>query len=149
MVSAPVAEGIVARLWQAPSKIGGVCAFVTLEPPGNVVAPPKEMGGGGCPRMQTRDLNVSVEKRPPGTARNWLPPLVQGYLDPVMGATRVEVRWSGGAKELVYANGYFVGAIEALYEASPEMVPIRLIAYDGEGHVVDERELQAAWFRIE
>lgn len=149
MVTAPVAEGTVARLWESPSKIGGVCAFVTLAPPGDVVTPPKEIGGGGCPRMQTSSLNVTVEPRPPGTGSNWVPPLVQGYIDPVMGATRVEVRWSGGAKELAYANGYFVGAIEALYEPSPELRPIRLIAYDGENREVYERELEAAWFRIE
>jgi hypothetical protein len=155
LVSAPVAEGTVARLWVSPSKIGGECSFVTFGPPGTVERP-SEMGGGLCSDRplaaldRSRGVTVTVSKRPlsEAGARAWVPPVIEGYVDPSLGASRVEIRWTGGSKELAYANGYFIGAVEALYQAPAGLLPIRIIAYDADGREVDRRDVNAEWFRI-
>jgi hypothetical protein len=156
LVSASVAEGTVARLWESPSRSGGECSFVTFGPPGNVERP-SEMGGGVCSEAQfsrpdrSMPVSVGVTKRPlrPAGAAEWVPPVVNGYVDPNLGATRVEMRWTGGSKELAYANGHFIGAVEALYQAPAELLPIRVIAYDAEGREVHRTDLNAASFRID
>jgi hypothetical protein len=157
LVSAPVAESTVAYLWGSPSRSGGECVFVTFGTPGKVEPPSTMSGGGGCslaPRSRTgrsMSLGVSVSKfgiAPPGAAAG-VPPLVRGYLDPNLGATRVEIRWTGGSKELAYANGHFLGGVRALFQAPPELTPIRFIAYDADGREVHRREIDAASFRID
>jgi hypothetical protein len=155
-VAAPVAEGTVARLWTSPSKRGGECVFVTFGPPGPVEHA-AEMGGGACgdgPFPGARiplTLSVSVGKRPsaPKGATAWVPPLVDGWINPVLGATRVEIRWNGGSKALAFADGYFIGVAEELYDAPAAVLPIFLVAYNADGQEVSRRKIDAEWFRLD
>jgi hypothetical protein len=129
--------------------------FTTLGPPGEVEHAP-EMGGGGCRwgpgpsygalAQQTGvpfAINVSAGKRPlkPHGATEWVPPVIWGWLNPEFGGTRVEVRWTGGSKALAFANDYFIGAVEELYEPAAETVPFFLVAYDADGQEVARRKL--------
>jgi hypothetical protein len=156
LVSAPVAESTVAHLWGSPSRTGGECFFVTFSTPGKVEQPTMMTGGGNCslgPRSRsgsTMPLSASIPSTgtaPPGAAAG-VPPILEGYVDPSLGATRVEIRWNGGSKELAYANGYFLGGVRALFDAPKELNPIRVIAYDAKGREVHRRDIDAAWFRI-
>jgi hypothetical protein len=84
---------------------------------------------------------------PQGAAAG-VPPIVEGYVDPNLDATRVEIQWNGGSKELAYANDYFLGGVRPLFDAPPKMSPIRVIAYDADGHAVAQHEIDPAWFRV-
>lgn len=153
LVSAPVDEDTVARFWRSPSTRGGECFFVTYGPPGPLEHAP-EMGGGRCgsaggqflPAGAPVTIHTGISKR--GGA-DWVPPVVDGRVDPELDVARVEVRWTGGSKELAYADGYFIGAVEALYEVSAELLPIHFIAYDADGREVHRTELSADWFRLD
>jgi hypothetical protein len=156
LVSAPVAESTVAHLWGSPSRTGGECFFVTFSTPGKVERPSLMTGGGVCslpPRSRSgspMSLSVDISGRgmaPPGAAAG-VPPIVEGYVDPSLGTTRVEIRWNGGSKELAYANGYFLGGVRDLFDAPKELMPIRVIAYDAKGREVHRTDIDAAWFRI-
>jgi hypothetical protein len=157
LVSAPVAESTVAYLWKSPSRSGGECVFVTYGTPGKV-EPPLRMSGGGSCTLSARSktvlpmtVGVSVSRygtAPPGAAAG-IPPLVQGYVDPNIGATHVEIRWTGGSKKLAYANGYFLGSVRTLFKAPEELEPIRVIAYNADGREVQRRDIDAASFRID
>jgi hypothetical protein len=156
LVSAPVAEGTVARLWASPSKLGGECLFATYGPPGPVERAPDMSGGGACrdrpmssdgPMSYERNpltFSISTSKRPdaPNPARPWIPPAISGRVDPSLGATRVEVRWNGGSKALAFANSHFIGAVEELYEPPASALPFRLVAYDDVGKEVASRPLE-------
>jgi hypothetical protein len=74
---------------------------------------------------------------------------VRGYVDPNLGATRVEIRWTGGSKKLAYDNGYFLGSVRTLFKAPDELEPIRVVAYDADGREVERRDIDAASFRID
>jgi hypothetical protein len=156
LVSAPVAESTVAHLWGSPSRTGGECFFVTFSTRGKVERPSRMTGGGSCslaphsrPSGSTL-LGLSFSKvatAPPGAAAG-VPPILTGYVDPSVGATRVELRWTGGSKELAYANDYFLGGVmRALFDAPKKVTPIRVIAYDAKGREVDRIDIDAAWFR--
>lgn len=155
LVSAPVADGTVVRLWLSPNKSGGECLFQTYGPPGEVEHAP-EMGGGVCGWGPTGSLErgaraggspllsqVSSAKRPLKVhgATEWVPPVISGWVEPDLEATRVEVRWTGGSKELALANSYFIGAAEELYEPPAERLPFFVVAYDAEGNEVGRRKL--------
>jgi hypothetical protein len=109
------------------------------------------MGGGLCSSGPISyegvpiSATVSVGRRPPDLTRatNWVPPLISGLVDPELGATRVEVRWTGGSRELGFANGYFIGAAEELYEAPPSALPIFVVALDASGQEVARRQFPA------
>lgn len=151
LVSAPVAEGTVARLWISPSTSGGECLFQTFGPPGDVEHAP-EMGGGLCkhPGVISWEgipltLQMGATKRPlvPRGAREWIPPVISGRVDPELAAARVEVRWTGGSRALTLANEYFIGAVEEIYEPPLESEPFFLVAYDAAGNEVARRKLEA------
>jgi hypothetical protein len=156
LVSAPVAEGTVARLWDSPSRNGGECSFVTFGPPGPQEHA-TEQGGGVCSNrpadtgIDPAALSVSVGKRPlkPRGATTWVPPLISGGLGASLGATRVEVHWNGGSKELAFTNGHYLGAVEELYDVPAELLPIFLVAYDKDDREVMRRQLDAAYFRLD
>jgi hypothetical protein len=144
LVSAPVADGTVARLWWSPSTSGGECLFETFGPPGDVERP-AEMGAGGCtigvpPPEGASIIHVGGAGKVHG-AEEWVPPVVSGGLDADLGAARVEVRWTGGAKPLAFANDYFIGAVEELYEPAAQALPFFLVAYDADGQEVARRKL--------
>jgi hypothetical protein len=155
LVSAPVADGTVAHLWIGKTKEGGECFFETFAPPGEVEAP--KIGGGICrigrpiELQGPLSLHVSTGKRTlfPWGAESWVPLLISGRLDPNLGAVRVELRWTGGSKELAHANGFFLGAEEALYQVPAELLPVHLVAYDSAGREVHRHKINAEWFRLE
>jgi hypothetical protein len=156
LVSAPVGDGGVAHLWSSPSRSGGECTFVTYGLPGKIEMPSAMTGGGSCslgPRSgsdKSASLRVDIGRyRDAPVGSGSVGPLLQGYLDSSLGATRVEIRWNGGSKELAYANDHFLGVIQPLYRTAPkEIRPVRVIAYDGEGRVVRQIDVNPAWFSI-
>jgi hypothetical protein len=159
LVSAPVESGAVAHLWAAPSSSGGECTFITFGPPGKIEKPSRMTGGGACTLAQSSRTNksgplgpllmVGISKSPVGPFAS-AGPLIQGYLDSGLGATRVEIRWTGGSQELAYANDHFLGLVQALRQSAPEETrPIRIVAYDAEGRVVRKIAVNPAWFRID
>jgi hypothetical protein len=158
LVSAPVAESTVAHLWGSPSRPGGECFFVTFSTPGKVERPSRMTGGGACSLApdsrsgSSRVLGLSYSKvasAPPGAVAG-VPPILTGYVDPNLGATRVELRWTGGSKDLAYANGYFLGGVmRALFNAAKKVTPVRVIAYDAKGREVHRIDITPGWFRID
>ena len=155
LVSAPVEGGAVAHLWSSPSRSGGECTFVTYGLPGKIERPSRVTGGGVCtlaPRSGTEksgSLSVSMSKYRGGPFQS-VGPIIHGYLDSSLGATRVEIRWTGGSQELAYANDHFLGLVQALRQSSPkETRPIRVLAYDAEGRVVHKIDVNPASFRID
>jgi hypothetical protein len=155
LVSVPLGDdaGQVAHLWSSPSSTGGDCTFVTFSLPGKVERPSRMTGGGACslapqqPDKLGPTLMVSIGKYQGSVGTPF--PLLQGYLDSSLGATKVELRWTGGSKELAYANDHFIGVIQPLYQAAPaEIRPVRVIAYDAEGRVVHKIDVNPGWFRI-
>lgn len=154
VVVAPVGEGKLARVWEAPARAGGECSFTTVGPEADR-GKPNEMGSGICgpasaDLQRSTTVSVTVDNRPDAAAdlEKWVPPLVEGYLDPALGATSVEVRWTGGSKKLAYSDGRFIGSVEELYNAGAEMLPIQLVARGAQGQEVHQGEIPAQWFRL-
>jgi hypothetical protein len=153
LVSAPVGDGGVAHLWSSPSRHGGECIFVTYSLPGKIETPSAMTGGGSCALAQGSSgpaLMLSMGRyRTAPVGSGSVGPVLHGYLDSSLGATRVEIRWNGGSKELAYGNDYFLGVIQPLYRVEPkEIRPVRVIAYDAEGRVVRKIDVNPAWFSI-
>ena len=150
LVSAPVERGAVAHLWSTPSTTGGDCTFVTYGLPGKIERPTRMTGGGSCALTpgSSEPLMVSISKYRDDPVQS-AGPVIHGYLDSSLGATRVEIRWTGGSKELAYANDHFLGLVEALRQSTPKKTrPIRILAYDANGRVVHKIDINPAWFRI-
>ena len=160
LVSAPVGNGAVVRLWVAPSDNGGECRFKTIGPAGEA-APPDDMNGGGvCGGGSLLDhvpdhlpivLGISAARRPlehPG-AGAWVPPVIHGWIDPDRGAATVELRWNGGASPIAFENDHFLGASEALYEPPAAHFPFYVVAYDGEGREVVRKEIPRDWLYLD
>lgn len=156
LASAPVVDGTVVRLWRAPNKSGGECLFETYGPPGDLEHPP-ERGGGMCkwgPGASYEQaaraggesivVNHGAAKRPLKVhgATEWVPPVFWGWIDPALGATQVEIRWTGGSKQLAVDNDFFIGAVEEIYEPVETALPFFLVAYDSEGQEVGRRKLE-------
>jgi len=155
LVSAPVEGGAVAHLWSSPSRHGGECIFVTYGLPGKIEKPSRMTGENGCALAQrsrpqkSEPLMVSISKYRLAPFES-VGPVIHGYLDSSLGATRVEIRWTGGSKELAYANDHFLGLVQPLRQSNPKKTrPIRIIAYDAEGRVVRKIDVNPAWFRID
>lgn len=161
LVSAPVGDGGIAHLWSSPSRSGGECIFVTYGLPGKIETPSRMTGGGSCslargsrsdksgPLMVVFGVSIGRYRDAP-VGSGSVGPLLQGYLDSSLGATRVEIRWNGGSKELAYGNDYFLGVIQPLYRVEPKDIrPVRVIAYDAEGRMVHKIDVNPAWFRID
>ena len=154
LVSAPVGDGGVAHLWSSPSRHGGECIFLSYDLPGKIERPSRITGGGSCsltPGPQPRKsglLGGSVSRyRDFQVGSGSVGPVLYGYLDSSLGVKRVEIRWTGGSKELGFANDYFLGVVEPLRDAGPEKLPVRVIAYGGEGQVVRQIKVNPAWLR--
>jgi len=146
LVSAPVAEGTVARLWLSPSTTGGQCLFETYGPPADVEHAPEMDGAGGCTERPISWEGIPLTYHTgsagkPHGATEWVPPVVSGRVDPELGATRVEVRWTGGSKALVLENEYFIGAVEEFHEPPAERLPFFVVAYDEDGQEVARLKL--------
>jgi hypothetical protein len=156
LLSAPVADETVVYLWRGRTTNGGECFLESYGQPGAVVEVP-EAGGGICsdrpvsPSQIEGAVHVGVTKKPlrPRGAAEWVPPVISGHLDPALGVTRVAVEWTGGSKDLAYADGHFIGAAEPLYQIPDELLPVYVVAYDAEGREVYRREISASWFRLE
>jgi hypothetical protein len=153
-VSAPVGAGVMAHVWTSPSRPGGTCHFVTYGPPDP--EPPDQMGAGGCSdRPPPSDAPALVHVGGSGDvwiagmagergATDSVPPIVDGWINPKLGATRVELRWNGGSAPLAFANDHFVGVSEALHNPPAALLPFHVVAYDAEGREVFRLKLPAA-----
>ena len=147
LVSTPVGDGRVVRVWRAPNAGGGECILTTVDRPdaglhGSDGGPP-DNGGGGCStgpipaRLPTHfmlNLGVSMahnSDRPGGT-----PPIVQGYINPMTQASRIELVWRAGRQRLAFANNYFVGVAPVLFKPSFDLLPFYTVAYDKQGREV-------------
>jgi hypothetical protein len=155
LVSAPVGDGGVAHLWSSPSRHGGECIFVTYSLPGKIERPSRITGGGSCALAQGSSgpaLMLSMGRyRTAPVGSGSVGPVLHGYLDSSLGATRVEIQWNGGSKELAYGNDYFLGVIPPLYRVvePKDIRPVRVIAYDADGRVVRKIDINPAWFHMD
>lgn len=151
LVSTPVGDGRVVRVWRAPNAGGGVCILTTVDRADGRLrrfkgGPPVNGGGscsGGAIPTQPRDLllNVGVgmaynSDRPGGT-----PPIVQGFVSPRTRASRVELVWRTGRQRLAVANDYFVGVAPVLFKPSFDLLPFYVVAYDKQGHEVARQKV--------
>lgn len=142
LVSSPIGNGKVARMWESPSSTGGDCRFVTADA-ADTDERPARTGAGYCASgtTQTRPAPVplwaglSIQHRS-GAGPNWLPPIISGEVAPSLGAARVELRWRTGATPLALSNGFFLGGSPNLYRPSFNNLPYTVIAYNSDGREV-------------
>ncbi len=145
LVEAPADRGEVARLYEAPSSLGGICWFVDRTPAGSPVRSSDNDGGGMCQIGQAAQppasdapmtWNIGRQPKTPNNARGWRAPILDGWVNPDLGATRIALEWTGGSIELPFANSHFLYVSESLYDPPASNFPYELVAYDSSGAAV-------------
>lgn len=153
MVSTPIADGRILRVWESPSDTGGVCWFSTAER-SDTDQRPAHMGGGGCSTSGDfhalhAGLLLQASVATQARTANWVPPTVSGWLNPKLHATRVELRSrTGAALPLAYANNYFVGVSATLFRPSFDNLPYHVVAYDSRGREVARQKIGSYSFYL-
>jgi hypothetical protein len=141
LVEAPADRGEVARLYEAPASGGGTCWFVDRAPAGSPVHTNDDDGGGMCQIGQpatpaaAAPLSWSIGRQPktPDNVRGWRAPILDGWVNPDLGATRIALEWNGGSLELPFANDHFLFVSESLHDPPESNFPYELVAYDAAG----------------
>jgi hypothetical protein len=142
LVEAPAGNGEVARLYEAPASTGGTCWFVDRVPTGSPARTADSDSGGMCrigesatppdPQIPIT-WSVGMQPKTRNNARGWRAPILDGWVNPELRATRVALEWRGGSVELPFANDHFLLVSESLYEPARKNLPYELVAYDGAG----------------
>jgi hypothetical protein len=157
LVEAPADRGEVARLYEAPSSIGGTCRFVDRAPAGSPVRTSDDDGGGMCqigqpaqPPASDAPMSWSIGMQPktPDNVRGWRAPMLDGWVNPDLGATRIALEWTGGSVELPFANDHFLFVSESLYEPPESNFPYELVAYDASGAEVGRTRIFKTALRV-
>jgi hypothetical protein len=142
LVEAPADKGEMARLYEAPSSAGGTCWFVDRVPIGSPAPTVDSDGGGMCQvgdsatppdREVPITWSVGMQPKTRNNTQGWRAPILDGWVNPELGATRVVLKWTGGSVELPFANDHFLFVSESLYEPAGKNLPYELIAYDAAG----------------
>ena len=142
LVEAPADKGDVARLYEAPSSTGGTCWFVERVPIGTPARTADSEGGGICrsgesatPPGREAPITWSVGMQPKtrNNTRGWRAPILNGWVNPELGGTRVVLEWTGGSIDVPFANDHFLFVSESLYEPAGKNLPYELVAYDAAG----------------
>ena len=156
VVSTPTGTGSVVRVWVSPATNGGQCWFRTIGPPGEIEHAPNMNGGGVCGEGRLHDarlplqVTVGMTKYPlPDASGTWTPPVIDGWVDSSLQATRVELRWHGGSQPLAFDNDYFVGVSHDAYNPPDEKLPFAVVAYDESGREIARSELPREWLQID
>jgi hypothetical protein len=131
--TAPLPGGRVARLWTAPSTQGGECWFVTYARAGSPVHPTRRTSGGWCTVGRARIRGPWTWSLSHGSS---IPSVLAGRVDPKFRATRVVLRWYGGATVLRVKGGYFVVSGAVLNSPPFTRLPFDLIAENAAGKTV-------------
>lgn len=143
LVSSPIGNGKIARMWASPSSTGGDCRFVTADA-ADTDKRPARIGAGYCALSPTQArpppapplwAGLSIQHRS-GAGPNWLPPIISGAVARSLGAARVELRWRTGAMPLALSSGFFLGGSPNLYRPPFNNLPYTVIAYDSDGREV-------------
>ena len=142
LVEVPADRGEVARLYEAPSSVGGRCWFVDRVPRGSPVPTTDADAGSRCQLGQSatppaRDApmtwSIGMQPKTRNNLRGWRAPILDGWVNPELDATRVVLEWDGGSVELPFRNDHFLFISESLYEPPEANLPYELVAYDAVG----------------
>jgi hypothetical protein len=149
-VTAPAPHGQVLRLYTAPTREGGECWFVSVADARSRPSP-NLRGSASCTVTKGAKLHSSklpleaswsMARRGDGQgARTWIAASVDGWVSPVLHATRVQLEWAHGRQRLRLENNYFLGAAPVLYSPSFADLPFYLVAYDANGVEVARQKL--------
>jgi hypothetical protein len=139
LVEEPVGDGRIARVYSAPSEAGGECWFVAYVPEGSAVRPRRQNGAASCTvGSASRDVpppdvpilwSASIQPRPSGD-RKWIPPTIDGWINPNLEANEVYLEWSGASLPFAFSNHHFLLVDERLYNLPIERAPYSIVAYD-------------------
>jgi hypothetical protein len=142
LVEAPIDDRRMARVYEAPSSTGGHCWFTAYLPAGSTARPETPDGGVSCtagpdPESSGPPIlwSLSIQPKPPSTNASWTPPVIDGWINPNLHATKVVLEWSTGSRAFVFANDHFV-LVEARLAQPPAESPYSIVAYDAEGDEV-------------
>ena len=137
VLSTPAGHGLVLRLWASPVPFAR-CRFVVVSRAGA-----RRAGGGVCKtgkgRIRRLTTPISYELglvRHANPARLQLPATIDGFVQPRLHATRVELRWNGGSQRLAFRRGWFLGVPRGLPDPPARNLPYSIVAYDARGNVV-------------
>jgi hypothetical protein len=149
-VSTPIPGGRVARVWVAPSKEGGECEFVTLDPVGPPPQPTRMTGGGACTLGKTQLHGRLTWSFSHGRDQT---PIIHGRVGKKQ-AAGVELRWHGGGQLLAYAHGFFVAAAPALNDPPFRLLPYDVVVLDAVGRAIARSRIPTSflysdWKRVE
>lgn len=151
VVAATIGTGSSVGLWVSPSTDDGRCWFIS-----NITAtgmPAPERGGGACAgrSLHADPSPIQVQfhrtKRPAGKSRSWLPPVLNGWVDPALKAVRVEVLSGASTLEASFAGSYFILVVPTLYDAEIAEKPVVVVAYDSENREVARFTLPDSWLK--
>jgi hypothetical protein len=157
LVEAPADRGEVARLYEAPSSAGGTCWFVDRVPAGSPVHTSDDDAGGMCqigqrgqPPASNVPMSWSIGMQPktPNNVAGWRAPVLDGWVNPELGATRIALEWTGGSVELPFANDHFLFVSELLYDPPDANFPYELVAYDASGAEVGRTRIVKTALRV-
>jgi hypothetical protein len=145
MVSSPLPNGRVARLWTAPSTQGGECEFVTFAPASSKPKATRLDGGGGgsCTVGAHRFLGKlawGFSSASPAT-----PPVISGRASRAVHPARVELRWHGGSRPLAAHDGYYIGAAPELDSPPFRQLPYDVVVLDDRGRVTARSRLPTSF----
>jgi hypothetical protein len=146
LVEAPIGDGRMARVFDAPSSTGGYCWFTAYSSAESTVSPTAPDGGASCTAGATSGQrrgseppilwSVSVQPKPRSTNARWTPPVIDGRVNPGLHAAKVVLEWTGGSREFSFANNHFVLVESRLYEPPAEDLPYLIVAYNADGREV-------------
>ena len=140
------AAGDTVAIWVAPSSTDGFCDYVSWADPASHPTPGGDAmpGGGACgttdpPRSSPGHPFTDVSMDVSGGG------LVQGYVAPSSGISRVVLTSAKGATTLPFAGGWFLGQLPpgAVAGHLPEGGPFALVGYDAAGREVTRFDLDA------
>jgi hypothetical protein len=154
LVEAPIGDGRMARVYEAPSSTGGHCWFTAYLAGGSTVRPETPDGGASCtvgpnshqpPGSEPPILwSISVQPKARSTNARWTPPVIDGWVNPDLRATKVVLEWATGSRESAFANDHFV-LVESTLGAPPaENLPYSIVAYDAHGREVARATIRRA-----
>ena len=151
VLEVPAGRGTVLRLYESPSSTGGTCTFTDAAEAGSTSRPTR-MGGGACsaepgPRHRG-DAPIVLSSGLTREGLAWPRSTLHGTVDPDLDAVRVRLEWATGARELAFADGYFLAA-NPYYDPPDENLPYEVVAYGADGREVARMRIPKAWLSID
>lgn len=141
---AKLPEGLVARIWSAPSTQGGTCVFVTYDPTSSPAPPTRMSGGGFCARAGAQIVTRGHAFWAVATAPNGSN-VLSGVVAPDLDVSRVTLRWTGGAQLIPSHNGYFVGPVPVVASPPFKLLPFDVVATDRDRRTVSKQRIPTSF----